>query len=274
MKLLTLLLAMLACSSVSVRALPPDKMDTAAENRAFAEEFLRDARRLKSNAAGSEGVLKVVYDLYRDIFDEDELARRGILKTRRPGRYITPQTTLDYGVLPADSTLGSVRELLEIPADSQLNANVLPERLQVVLDNLIPFRYEAQKAFRETVSRRILTFYPQTFYLSDSVVYITKELMKRLEEFSMEGVKIGPAVARERNDFLTAEFSARASAWQPYVHWIDRPLTIISLVLEQGMQRAFVNALVGGTQGWGLLVECDAWGEWQIVAARVLYQAS
>lgn len=271
MKRLMILIAAMACHSAAAQVPPSDSLRAQIENHTFTEAFVRDARRTP-NLEGHKGAEKTVYELYKDLFDEGLLIERGILKRPRPGRYVTPQTTIDYGILPADSTLGAVHELLET-MPSQSATSPLPARLEKLLRTVAPFRLEEQQEFRRTVCHRIDPFYPETIYPADSVIYITSDLLKRMQEFSKKGISEGSAVSTPRNRLLMEQFSARNSAWTSHVHWIDRPIWISGVIFEPDLDRAFVNALVGANQGWGILLRHTPEGRWEIVSAQVLYYA-
>lgn len=230
--------------------------------RDFEQEFAHAQRTLRSNAPERQCLVRCVYDIYRELSDEDALLARGILRSRRTGRYSTPQERISFYPLPADSTLERV-EVYLLALDSVPGSSTpCPEEFREV-DMLL------QGPPRDLRKYVITHFRPALKAPADSVVYLTPVLQEKLTACLRLALEQG----------LPEDVIARINALTPVKRgvWggvrIVKPIVVNYVLLETGPGacRAYVSLLNDDAEVYGLLFVRGE-GGWQLRTARLLGQ--
>lgn len=230
--------------------------------RDFEEEFARTRQTLRSNVPDAPCHARTVYELYRELSDEGALLARGVIRSRRPGRYATPQERISFYPLPADSTLERVESYLFALDSVPGSATPCPEAFRDV-DVLL---HGPPRDLKRYV---VSNFRPTLKIPADSVVYLTPALQEKLRACLR--------MAWERG--LPADAMARINALMPVKRgtWggvrIVKPIVVNYILLETGpdAKRAYVSVLNDDAEVYGLLFVCDGCG-WHLRTARMLGQ--
>lgn len=259
MKIILLIAANLIFYQATAQTPSPDSLSTVTPEVSIID-FLHDVQQIRSNASGRVGAEKAVFDIYLTLSDERLLLEQQIIRKPCKGRYALPQTIIEYGFLPADSTFDTTLELFKAESKNWLDPESEPvktERLRQIRDQLD----RSNEAYRKRVSQCILPFYPQTVYPADSVLYLNGAQELQLQKI-FAGRKSIPG------GYSTSDFSIKRGSWGPI---INRAIMILDIIFEQGLDRAYINALSGLDTGWGILMERTPDGRWRILEARTRY---
>lgn len=229
----------------------------------FEAEFARTQLTLRSNVPDAPCPVRTVYDLYRELSDEEALLARGVIRNRREGRYATPQERISFYPLPADSTLKRVETYLFLLDSIPGTATPCPEAFRDV-DMLL------QGPPRDLKRWVVKNFRPALKAPADSVVYLTPALQEKLTACLR--------LAWERG--MPADVLACINALTPVKRgtWggvrIIKPLVVNYILLENGpdAKRAYVSVLNDDAQVYGLLFVRDQEGRWRLRTARMLGQ--
>lgn len=261
------LLPLLLLSALLPQAAPADTPAPADSSdsvyvllRDFENEFALTQRTLGSNVPDTSGNVRTVYDLYRELSDEEALLRRGIIRARRPGRYATAQDRISFYPLPADSTLERVEAYL-LALDSLPDPSApCPEAFREV-DVLL---HGTPRELRKFV---VSNFRPALKAPADSVVYLTPSLQAKLTDcLRMAWEKGLPDDVIRR---INALMPVKRGTWGGLR--IVKPIVVNYILLETcpDPHRAYVSVLNDDSEVYGILFFRDGDG-WRIRTARML----